>query len=439
MWHFAPEILLAGLAVVLYAAGALVAARGRWAWVAASGLIAAGAILAVQDQIGPAGPLVNDALACWGRWFALLVGLGLALVAARTRLVAEPEYSCSLLLAVVGTMLVAAASNLVLLLAGFSFGLAAVPFHFHVPKVRRRETYTGAALLAIMPAAAGSMALARLLGTILPAAAPAVCWLAMLLAALGTMLGNVMVLRQDHLGRLLAYSSIAQGGYLFVALSVAAASAGEPMQWDGLASLFFYLVAYALATLGTFAALVYLARSDEQIKYVDELAGLGRTHPAVAAALAVCLLSLAGMAPLAGCWGKVAVLVGVIEVAAGPLGSEAMVRGWFIALAALVMLGTAVAAAYYVRIVGVIYFRLPRRVLSAQGGRAARAVVVVCALSTVGIGLCGGPLWRLALEASRSVTAEEKKGTDTFCLKGPPGATHKRCLFPFSPRSPIEP
>jgi NADH-quinone oxidoreductase subunit N len=176
------------------------------------------------------------------------------------------------------------------------------------------------------------------------------------------------------------------------------------MRWDAVAGLLFYLVVYAIATLGTFAALAYLGRSDEQINDVDELAGLAKAYPVTAAAMAVCLLSLTGVPPLAGFWGKLAVFAGVLEV--DPAAGASISRTWFIVLAVVGVVNAAVAAAYYLRIVSVVYFRLPRAVLRAQGGSAARAVAFACALLTIGVGLSSGPLWRAAMDASRSVKVE---------------------------------
>ncbi|HLA83942.1 MAG TPA: proton-conducting transporter membrane subunit, partial [Thermoguttaceae bacterium] len=130
------------------------------------------------------------------------------------------------------------------------------------------------------------------------------------------------------------------------------------------------------------------------------------SHPAIAASLAVCLLSLTGVPPLAGFWGKLVVLAGALEVdpAASGVG---VTRFWLIALAVLGVLNAAVGAAYYLRVIAVIYFRLPLAELRAEGGRACRAVALVCALAVVGIGLASGPLWNASRDAARSVTTAQ--------------------------------
>ena len=104
------------------------------------------------------------------------------------------------------------------------------------------------------------------------------------------------------------------GGLTFAALqSVGLATAGTPSHWDGVAALLFYLCVYAVATIGTFAALEYLGRREASIEAVDELAGLGRTRPLLAAMVAVFMFSLAGIPPLAGFVSKDAILAKAFE------------------------------------------------------------------------------------------------------------------------------
>ncbi len=142
--------------------------------------------------------------------------------------------------------------------------------------------------------------------------------LALILSLLTMTLGNVLALWQDNLRRLLAYSSIAHAGYMLIGLAAAFASVGpagdvdSATRVDGVAATLFYLAVYVLATTGTFAALAYLGRGEKQIDGVDELAGLGRTHPLAALALATFMFSLAGIPPLAGFWGKFSLFAGAL-------------------------------------------------------------------------------------------------------------------------------
>ncbi len=110
---------------------------------------------------------------------------------------------------------------------------------------------------------------------------------------------------QNNLKRLLAYSSIAHAGYLMIGVTVAFANGpGSGTFYYGCESIFFYLVAYALMTLGAFGVIIGLRTADRAVETVEDLAGLGSTQPLPALALAICLLSLSGIPPLAGFWGK---------------------------------------------------------------------------------------------------------------------------------------
>ena len=188
--------------------------------------------------------------------------------------------------------------------------------------------------------------------------------IAMVLAALTMTLGNVVALWQNNLRRLLAYSSIAHAGYMLIGLSVwMATGAGSEGQWNGLGSLLFYLATYTVATIGTFASLAYLGPERREVENVEDLAGLAWTggpgtlgvRPVLAWAIALFMLSLAGIPPLFGFWGKLAIFSTSLSVG----GLAESVRPWFVALAVIGVVNSAIAAAYYLRIVGVMFFRLP--------------------------------------------------------------------------------
>ncbi|MBU4271486.1 MAG: NADH-quinone oxidoreductase subunit N [Planctomycetes bacterium] len=276
-----------------------------------------------------------------------------------------------------------------LVFAGLCFKVAAVPFHFYAPDVYQGTTHANAALLSVVPKAAGFVAMARILVAAMPGMEP-YCWAVVLAVAVLTMtFGNVMALWQDDFRRLLAYSSIAQTGYMLLALAVGLAARDAPGAWNGIVALWFYLATYAAATIGAFATMEYLGRPERRLDSVDDLAGLGRTRPAAAAVMAVCMFSLTGVPPLAGFWGKLLVFGGALNV------DTSGTAGWWFTAAAIVgVLNAAVAAAYYLRIVAVMYFRIPLATPSARGGRGAWTSAVVCALLVVGIGIYPGPLMR---------------------------------------------
>jgi len=337
-----------------------------------------------------------------------LYGIGgstsLAIIGARLRAVADAQ-------AGMATVLLPVAIGMAL--AGAAFRLAAVPMHFYAPDVYEGTSPGNAAVLSTLPKIAGLVVLVRLLGlAIAPAGAGvpgaaaaahlALLWpLVALLAAVTMTVGNVMALMQRNLRRLLACSSIAHAGYLLIGIATAAAAAGTragaeaPASWTlalgGLGASLFYLATYALATAGVFAAITYLGHRwpewtpatgprppREEIATVDDLDGLSSTNPVAAFAIALFLLSLAGIPPLPGFWGKLALAVSALEVdwnAPVAFGSR---RAAFVGLAVILVLNAAIAAAYYLRLIAAMYFRPTRRGVQADGGLAAGIAMLVC-------------------------------------------------------------
>ena len=281
---------------------------------------------------------------------------------------------------------------LALLFAGLSFRVAAVPFHFYAPDVYQGATHANAALLSVLPKAAGLIVLVRLTLGIMPGGEPYGWRIALGLAVASMTVGNVLALWQDNLRRLLAYSSIANAGYMLIGLAVGLASANAPVRWDGVAAMFFYLCVYAAATLGVFAVLIYLGRDQRQVEAVDDLAGLARTRPLAAAGLALFLFSLAGLPPLAGLWGKFFLFAAALAV---PSEAGPGLRPWFVGLAIVGVLNAAVAAYYYLRIVAVMYFRDPSASPKPQGGAAPAAAAWLCAALVLGLFAFPSPLMRL--------------------------------------------
>jgi NADH-quinone oxidoreductase subunit N len=291
---------------------------------------------------------------------------------------------------------------LLLIFAGLGFRIAAVPFHFYAPDVYQGTTNANAGLLAVFPKIAGTIALVRLLIVTYPVLT-GFAWQAIVIVAMLTMtLGNVCALWQTNLRRMLAYSSIAHAGYLLIGLAVALRAAGEPSWVDvsaslgGISALVLYLVVYAFGALGAFAVLAHLGSQTREIDKVDELSGLGKTHPIAAALLALFMFSLAGIPPLAGFWGKLDLFSGAVRVYThSPLSPAAL---WYLGLAIVAALNTAIAAAYYLRVVGALYFRPSVAPLHPPRGAWALTTAVICSLVIIVVGL----------DPSRLVTATRR-------------------------------
>lgn len=293
-------------------------------------------------------------------------------------------------------------------LVGAAFRLAAVPMHFYAPDVYEGTGPGNAALLSTLPKVAGVVILGRLLALgATPEPDPAgigpaalahleLFWrLTAVLAAVTMTVGNVMALWQGNLRRLLACSSIAHAGYLLVGIA-ATAALGSSAATGGAApggaisgggATLFYLATYAVATIGVFAALTYLGHRwpvwsaavprppREEVSTIADLDGLSATNPIVAFAIAVCLLSLAGIPPLPGFWGKLSLVTSALEVDAGGWSPRRLA---FVALAVTLVVNAAIAAAYYLRIIAAIYFRSTDRGVQSDGGVGAGVGMIAC-------------------------------------------------------------
>jgi NADH-quinone oxidoreductase subunit N len=224
--------------------------------------------------------------------------------------------------------------------------------------------------------------------------------LTMTVSVLTMTLGNVLGLWQSHVRRLLAYSSIAHAGYLLIGLTVAfdaggASSGGSAVGLDGVAAALFYVLVYSVATLGAFAALACGASRERPLETLDDLAGLGRTQPALAAALALFMFSLAGLPPLAGFWGKFALVAGALAV------DDAGRQPWFLALAIITVVNAVISAGYYLRVVAAMYFRAPQQSASVTLRLGPALASYACAVLVLALGLYPRP----AIEQARWAAA----------------------------------
>jgi NADH-quinone oxidoreductase subunit N len=235
--------------------------------------------------------------------------MGVALVYGATRTVFLPEIAASLATGLPAAVERAALVGALLTVVGLAFKIAAVPFHMWVP-----DTYTGswvpvAAYLSVVSKSAGFAGLVLLLGIALPDRADAWAPVLGVVAALTMTVGNLLALRQRHAVRLLAWSSVAQAGYLLAPFAAAADDGTTAMS-----ATLGYLVVYAVMNLGAFAvaALVGTRHPDQRL---SDYRGLVREEPGAGWALALALVALAGLPP--GVLGLVAKVV-VFDAAAGP-------------------------------------------------------------------------------------------------------------------------
>jgi NADH-quinone oxidoreductase subunit N len=240
----------------------------------------------------------------------------------------------------------------VLIVAGLSYKIAAVPFHSWAPDVYQGAPAPMTALIATASKAAGFLLVYRILVVALPglAGSPALSrlggWggLVALIALLSLILGNVTALPQTNLRRLLAYSGIGHTGFMLLALPLAAAARPDERAL-ATAALMYYLAAYVTTKLVTFGALAVMDDASAGGTLADRRA-LWRRRPTLAVLLTLGLLSLAGIPPLAGFWAKLGVFL--VAYRAGAI--------WLLVIA-LAM--TVVSLAYYLRVVRIIWSSEP--------------------------------------------------------------------------------
>ncbi len=267
--------------------------------------------------------------------------------------------------------------GLALLFVGFSFKIAAVPFHMWTPDVYEGAPTPYTSFMAAGVKTAAFAAFARLLMDGLGPAYASWHYASWLLAAVTMVVGNVLALAQQNLKRMLAYSSIAHAGYLLVAVTSHSA--------DGTAAIVFYALAYTLATVGAYGVLCLVSGGIEKRTRLCDFAGLSRTRPALATAMAVFMLSLMGF-PIAGGMGFFAKWY-VLRAA---LSSNAPQ----LKLAVILVLASLVSAGYYLNVIATMFMKPPiddepaTRVVAARwtGG-----VITVAAVVLLVIGVYPGP------------------------------------------------
>jgi NADH-quinone oxidoreductase subunit N len=187
------------------------------------------------------------------------------------------------------------------------------------------------------------------------------------LSVASMILGAVAAIGQTNIKRLLAYSSIANIGFALVGLAAASP--------QGVEALLFYVAVYLAMTLGTFLVVLQLRRADgEAVELLSDLSGLSKARPALAAALAIFMFSLAGIPPLLGFWPKFAVF-------------QAAIAAGMVPLALLGFVTSVVAAYYYLRVVKVMYFDEPGVAVISDGGRTNGAMIAAAALFCSPLGM----------------------------------------------------
>ncbi len=274
--------------------------------------------------------------------------------------------------------------GLVFIAAGLAFKVSAVPFHMWTPDVYEGAPTPVTAFFAVAPKIAAVALLVRVMmgpfGSLIDQ------WqqIIVLLSVASMLLGAFAAINQRNIKRLMAYSSIGHVGYVLIGLAAGTEA--------GVRGVLIYLMIYLFMTAGTFACILTMRFQDRMLVNIDDLAGLGRTRPALAVAMGVFMFSLAGIPPLGGFFGKLFVFMAAIDAK-------------LYALAIIGVLSSVVAAFYYLRIVKIMYFDDPAEPFDRPMGREISLIVTGTGLFIAFFVIIQAPFLAGAAAAAKSLFA----------------------------------
>ena len=279
--------------------------------------------------------------------------------------------------------------GLVFIVSGLAFKLGAVPFHMWVPDVYQGAPTAATLLIAGAPKIASfGMAMRLLVDGMLGLA---VDWQQMLgvLAVCSLAVGNLAAIAQTNLKRMLAYSTIAQMGFLLLGLISGVVNGNTLSAANAYSSAMFYILTYVVTTLGTFGLIMLMARDGFEAEEIADLAGLHKRSPMLAAVMAIFMFSLAGVPPMVGFYAKLAVLQALVST-----NDPVLLQ---LAIFAVVM--SLIGAFYYIRVVKVMYFDEPKDSSAIVTAGGARAVLSLNGAAVLVLGIVPGGLMTVCAQA----------------------------------------
>jgi NADH-quinone oxidoreductase subunit N len=278
--------------------------------------------------------------------------------------------------------------GLVLLIVGFGFKIAAFPFQMWVPDVYEGAPTPITAYLSVASKAAGFAIILR----IFYSAFSLPTWLShdwgmifAVLAAIGMTVGNIVAIPQTNIKRMLAYSSIAQAGYLI--LGIATMGLSPTMNHLGQSSLIFFLAGYAVTNLGAFIAVIALSNKVGSDR-ISDYDGMGKRAPMISLALTLCLISLTGIPPTAGFMAKFYIFSSAVQ-------HDLL---WLVIIA---VLNSVISAYYYLRVVKVMWFNEPKFEGSVPTSVALRSALIISCAGVIILGVLPNYAIKLAEIAAK--------------------------------------
>ena len=265
--------------------------------------------------------------------------------------------------------------GLVLLIIGFGFKVASVPFHMWAPDVYQGAPTPITAFMAVGPKAAAFAAFFRVFAETFPEMAPSWEILLSTIAVLSMFFGNLGAIMQTNIKRMLAFSSISHAGYILMAV-IAKNSLGA-------SSLLFYMLAYAFTTFGIFGIIILLGRKGEENLEIENYSGLAYRHPILALSMTVFLLSLGGLPPFAGFIAKFYIF-------------SAAIQEGLVTLVIIAVLNSAISFYYYLKVVVFMYMKEPEAEFKISLTPLTLFVVFIGVTVTISLGIFPGSIIALA-------------------------------------------
>ncbi|MBM3148418.1 MAG: NADH-quinone oxidoreductase subunit N [Chloroflexi bacterium] len=273
--------------------------------------------------------------------------------------------------------------GIILLVVGFGFKIASVPFQMWVPDVYEGAPTPVTAYLSVASKAAGFAIILRVFFTVFGAPE----WLSQnwglliaILSAVTMTVGNVVAIVQTNIKRMLGYSSIAQAGYLMVGLATVGMAAGADAL--GRSGLLFFLMSYTVTNLGAFIAVIAMSNKINS-DMINDFTGMGKRAPLLAIALTLCLVSLTGLPPTAGLIAKIYIFSGAVDH--GLL--------WLVIIA---VINSCISAYYYFRVVKVMWLGEPASDEKVPSTWALRTALAICCLAVLVMGVVPAAFVRIA-------------------------------------------
>jgi len=277
--------------------------------------------------------------------------------------------------------------GIVMLVAGFGFKIAAVPFQMWVPDVYEGAPTTITAFLSVGSKAAGFAVIGRVFLSAFGMSSISTGWgmIFAVLAVLSMIVGNVAAIPQTNIKRMLGYSSVAQAGYLMVGLATMGFGGGGGVQ--GQSGIMFFLTSYSLTNLGAFIAIIAITNALNSDN-ISDFAGMGKRAPVLALALTLCLISLVGMPPAAGFMAKFYIFRGAVY--------EGLL--WLVIIA---VINSVISAYYYLRVVKIMWFNPAAAEEKISSSAALRVSMAMACLGVLALGIVPNIVMEIAKIAAQ--------------------------------------